>query len=224
MSKGLNMAKLRHYRPSWDWEGLRGSHLCLHWNVRDLETLDVVIAKTPGRRVAVQAGGNLGLFPKRLAESFELVYTFEPDQKLFDYIQHNAPEENIVPVRAALGNSREPVAMGYGRRDGSRRDVHEGLTHIAGPGTIPQMRIDDLGLHACDLIYLDIEGYELTALRGAEETVARHRPVIAVEVNGNVAFYGVTKQELSDWFAERRYTKVARIHGDDIYIPAEHVL
>jgi len=41
--------------------------------------------------------------------------------------------------------------------------------------------IDDLGLAACHLLKLDIEGMEVEALRGAEQTVRAHRPLIYVE-------------------------------------------
>jgi len=196
-----------------------GSRACLKWNIRDLRSLDYVIARTPRRKVAVQAGGNLGLFPKRLAEVFAAVYTFEPDKVLFSYLEHNAPEHNIIPVNAALGCSREPVSTACGRRDDSGRDVHEGLTYVSGSGDIPQVMLDDLNLQACDLIYLDIEGYELNALKGAEMTISKHRPILAVECNGNGRHYGSTKQELRAWLKARKYKAIKRIHGDDIYTP-----
>lgn len=210
--------KFRAYRNYWDWLRMKGSQECLYWNMKDLPNLDVAMKLTKGRTAAVQAGGNLGIFPKRMAEEFETVYTFEPDARLFGYMKHNAPEKNIVAMQAAIGNSREPVKMDCRRRDGSNRNVHEGLTFIAGPGVIPQMLVDDLKLAACDLIYLDIEGYELNALRGAEETIKKYKPVIALEINGNIAHYNATKEEIRSWIEVHGYTKVVRQNGDDIYV------
>jgi len=215
----FNIRKARHYRPSWDWEGMKGSSECLQLNLRDLGSLDKTLLLTKKRSVAVQAGGNLGLFPKRLAEEFKAVYTFEPDRKLFACLEHNAPEENIVPINAALGCERTPVSVDCRRRDDSGRRVHEGLTFVSGEGDIPQLLLDDLKLEACDLIYLDIEGYELNALRGAANTIAKFMPVLAVEINGNGRHYGSSKDELRNWVAEAGYDKVDRIHGDDIYVP-----
>ena len=48
----------------------KGSGTALKLNRRDLPELEQVIALTPQHRVAVQAGGNLGLWPKRLAQDF----------------------------------------------------------------------------------------------------------------------------------------------------------
>lgn len=212
--------RLRKYRPEWDWGAMQGSRLCLKWNLQDLLTLDYVLARTRGRKAVVQAGGNLGIFPKRLAEEFAAVYTFEPDRELFGCLEHNAPEPNIIPVNAALGCSREPVALDCRRRDGSGRPVHEGLTHISGPGKIPQVLVDDLQLEACNLIYLDIEGYELNALKGAENTINRHHPVLALESNGNIGYYEATRKQLAQWVGAHGYRKLIRMHGDDVYVYA----
>lgn len=42
--------------------------------------------------------------------------------------------------------------------------------------------LDDLALPA-DVIKLDVEGFELAALRGMEETIRRRRPVLMIEMN-----------------------------------------
>ena len=46
----------------------------------------------------------------------------------------------------------------------------------------PTIIIDNLNLPGCDLIQLDIEGYELKALKGAIETIKKYKPVICVEL------------------------------------------
>jgi FkbM family methyltransferase len=197
---------------------MRGSDACLKWSFRDLQNLEVAVSHCALKRSCVQAGGNLGLFPKRLSEDFKRVFTFEPDPKLFTYCKHNAPEENIVHVCAALGKSYEPVALSGKRRDTSGRAAHEGLTHVTGPGKIPQTTIDDLVIYDCDLIYLDIEGYELNALEGAVRTIDRSSPVIAVEVNGTGEHYGVKNEMLREWLHMRGYRMVSRLNSDEVYV------
>lgn len=209
------------YRKDWPWSQMRGSAACLKWSFRDLRGLDEVIAIVPGRALVVQAGGNLGLFPKRLAEEFVRVITFEPDPKLFSHLKQNAPEKNIEPVWAALGECNDPVSVSSKRRDSTGKPDHEGLTHVSGSGNIPQVRLDEMSLPCCDLIYLDIEGYELHALRGATETIARCRPVIAIENNKNAKFAGFTREQVSAWVLERGYKFVMRVNSDDVFVPQE---
>lgn len=205
----------------WNWSAFRGSADALKYLRRDLPALDRIIARTPQRRVAVQAGGNLGLYPKRLAEMFATVYTFEPAADLFAMLMHNAPEANIVKFQAAVGEARRTVGVSRARRDGSSKPAHEGITHVYGDGPIPTLRVDDLGLGVCDLICLDVEGSELNAVRGAAETIERCRPVLAVEVNKNQGFVGVAEEFLRDTIKSLGYRFIERLESDEVYVPAE---
>jgi FkbM family methyltransferase len=217
----LLLKHMHAYRRHWPWTRMRGSTACLKWGFKDLQGLDDVLKLVPGRKVVVQAGGNLGLFPKRLAEEFAKVLTFEPDPSLFEVLKHNAPEKNIFGFCAALGDSNDAVALSSKRRDGTGKPEHEGLTHVCGPGDLPQVRLDEFDLDVCDLIYLDIEGYELHALRGAQQTIARCRPVLAVEINKNASFVGVSKEELRGWISLQGYRFVMRVNSDDVFVPEE---
>lgn len=215
----LLLKSMQAYRHRWPWGLMEGSLACLKWSFRDLRGLDEVLKIVPGRDVVVQAGGNLGLFPKRLAEEFKSVITFEPDPNLFAIMRKNAPEKNIRAFQAALGECHDPVAVSSKRRDSTGKPDHEGLTHVCGAGDIPQVRLDDLALEKCDLIYLDIEGYELHALRGAAETIKRCRPVIVAENNKNAAFAGFTREQVSQWIVDQGYEFVTRVNSDDVFIP-----
>lgn len=203
----------------WNWSAFMGSEACLKWARRDLGTLETALGYVPGRTACVQAGGNLGIFPKYLATQFETVYTFEPDAELFAAMMFNAREQNIIKLQAAVGCIREPVRMECSRRDNTGRAVHEGLTHVAGPGTVPCLQIDDLGLRVCDLIYLDVEGWEFKALMGANQTITRCRPVIGVEINRNIGYAGDTADELRALIASHDYVCKLTSHSDEIYAP-----
>lgn len=202
----------------WDWDRFQGSKSALKWNRRDLPALHELAEMAPQKRVAVQAGGNLGLYPKFLARTFEVVYTFEPAPALFPMLVHNAPEPNIVRIQAALGCRHEGVRMDQVRRD-EKRDAHEGITHVAGPGHIPTLRLDDFDLAVCDLLALDLEGWELYALQGAVETIRRTRPVISCEVNKNLGFVGVTPDQVHDLLRSLDYRFMAQRESDEFWLP-----
>jgi FkbM family methyltransferase len=206
---------------AWDWKAFRGGATELKYNRRDLPNLDRAIALTQQRRVAVQAGGHLGIWPKRLAASFHAVYTFEPDPVLFMDLCHNAPERNIIKCQAAVGNARRLVGLSSARRDGRDGPLHKGLTHIAGDGLIPTLMIDDLGLTTCDLLALDLEGWELYALLGAVNTITTCRPVLAIEVNQNSQHFGIQEEFLRDTIKALGYRFVQRLQSDELFVPAE---
>lgn len=200
------------------WEQFAGSQQGLKWNRRDLPNLDKVIARVPQKRVALQAGGCLGIFAKRLSASFEVVYCFEPAPALFPLLCKNAPEPNIIRFQAALGYHRQFVSTSQERRDG-KPDPHEGITHIRGAGPIPTMRIDDLALPVCDLLQLDLEGFELYALQGAVETLARCRPVLCVEINKSVGFMGLSREDVRSFIERAGYRFIERLQSDEIFVP-----
>lgn len=163
--------------------------------------------------VAVQAGGNCGLWPRELGKKFATVYTFEPDPVNFRCLCANAPGENVLKFNAAVGCRHECVEM-------LRRPENVGAHRISGKGQIPTLRIDDLKLSSCDLIYLDIEGYELQALMGASETIGVHEPVVVIEDKGCSEQYGVAVGETLQWLIDNfEYRVVDRIDRDVVLAP-----
>lgn len=202
----------------WDWSRFQGSPSALKYSRRGLKSVQAVLPYVQGRTAVVQAGANLGVFPKALARVFETVYTFEPAPDLFAMLMHNAPEPNIVKLQAAVGDVLSLVGMSRQRRDG-KADNHEGITHVSGAGTLPTLRIDDLNLPVCDLLYLDVEGYELFALWGASETIRRCQPVIAVEINKGIEFVGHTGDDVRQCARRYGYRLVGAHQSDEFYAP-----
>jgi FkbM family methyltransferase len=208
---------------AWDWAKFAGSEPALKYARRDLPTIDKALKLFSGRTACVQAGACLGVFPKYLARLFTTVYTFEPSLDLFPLLLQNAPEPNILKYQAALGWLHEPIATSQTRRGlKAHRFPHEGITHISGPGVVPTLNIDDLGLPVCDFLCLDLEGFEYDAIRGATQTIDACRPVIMLEVNDNSELYGHTIDELRALVIDRhRYKLVFREHSDEVYVPME---
>ena len=162
--------------------------------------------------VAVQAGGNVGLWPKRLAIEFEEVHTFEPDGLNFRCMERNVTEENITYYKAALGARAGKIGLKY-------RKENTGAHQVLGNGDIPMITIDSLNLDGCDLIYLDIEGYEYFALHGAEKTIEKFHPVIVVEYNP-VLFekFMVGKNDIADFLSRFGYVNTKKMNRDLIFI------
>lgn len=210
---------------SWDWKKFAGSEQVLRYGRRELIALDMAINYVPKHDVVVQAGGNLGIFPKYLSYYFKAVYTFEPDPELFLKMIHNAPEHNIFRMQAALGCDHRLVAVSRVRRYGNPKlGNHEGLTYVdhEADGLIPMMTVDDLKLQTCDLIYFDIEGYELFALIGAAKTIAHCRPVVVCEINQGIEQYGHDRGDVEHYMETHNYRWEATLNkNDNVFLPVE---
>lgn len=180
-----------------------------------VDDIAVALGFCRAHNVAVQAGGNCGVWPRRMAEQFGAVYTFEPDAQNFTALAVNTADcSNVIRFQAVLGDAPGFVDL-------ERHTINCGAHYVSGAGLIPILRIDDLALSACDLIYLDIEGYELKALNGAAQTIARHRPVVAFEDKGLSEKFGTPKGEVERWMSHRfGYRVVERVRMDVVMVPA----
>lgn len=197
-----------------------GSAIELKWNHKDLQSLDEVLGRfVRGRKVAVQAGGCLGVFAKRLAKEFEAVYTFEPDPVMFRQMAANVPATNVVMIQAALGavSGRFVHTECSIRPNDGKTVLHEGMSRTEPGGIIPTLAIDDLGLKACDLIYLDVEGDEWDAVLGACSTIRQYRPTIVCEINRGVVYKGHSQDDMRNLVLQMGYSKIAQLRSDEVF-------
>jgi FkbM family methyltransferase len=194
----------------------------LKWNNRDLENCKTVVRRYCGpsqRSVVVQAGGCYGVFAKWLSGYFEFVYTFEPAPALFNTLVFNVQEHNVIKLQAALGIDRRLITPVCTLPPG-KPILHPGMTHTESneQSFVPTIRIDDLGLRDCDLIYLDIEGDEFAALCGARKVLTNLRPVIVCEINSALERKGFTRYDLFAYLRELDYAHADSFHSDEVFI------
>jgi FkbM family methyltransferase len=167
------------------------------------------------RRVVVQAGGNCGYYPKQYASLFQTVYTFEPEWLNFYCLNLNVPESNVVKNQACLGDTHSLVNLAI-------KEKNRGKNFVNGVGIYPTYKIDDLNLETCNLIHLDIEGYELFALRGAAKTIKKCRPVIVIEMWDQLSnrFGENINEQTVEFLDSLGYAFLKTLHDSDkIFLP-----
>lgn len=154
------------------------------WNTGHRE----VVERIKKRGTVLQAGGNCGLYPVLLSKYFDRVITFEPDESNYEILVKNLEHhkiENVAAFNFALGETSRIAGLTKGPKD------NVGMHRIDdGPGAaqVPMSAIDSMfGTEGeIDFIWLDIELYELPALKGAVETIKRAKPLLMLE-NRNYA-------------------------------------
>lgn len=122
---------------------------------------------------AVDVGANIGNHALWFAavcglrvEAFEPVFAVE--------LARNVEINN-------LGSSITVHPVGLGDSDATAEHVGPHGRLSVGEGEIPLRRLDDYPLTDVALIKIDVEGMEAAVLRGAEQTIREHRPVIFAE-------------------------------------------
>lgn len=199
-------------KVEWFWPDNDEKLLQVFDQVNDI---DFIMEHIAIAGVCVQAGGACGVWPYRYSQLFSQVYSFEPTPLNRQCLYKNIEGiENITVLPFALSDKSESGAMLF---DKSELNNLGAAYFKAGRGEIKTKTIDSLGLASCDLIQLDIEGYELEALQGAEQTIFKFSPVIVIEEKQLPQMQGRDYKAARHFIESIGYKEVATIHRDVIF-------
>lgn len=167
----------------------------------------------PRRGTCIQAGGNVGVYARTLASYFDHVLTFEPNADNFAcLVKNTAANPNITKKRLALGEYKTLVGTAMDQPG------HCGTYYVTEGKEAVAMPVDELVIDDCDLIWLDIEGYEEKALRGAAKTIEKYKPAVIIEEKGNAKLHGLEPDGAREFLKKRQYYRAARVGHDSLYV------
>lgn len=193
----------------WEWpdSDVKCRAVVFDW-AKDLE---VAYRHCKGFRTVIQAGGNMGVWPWLLAKRFDRVITAEPEPECLGCLQRNVTSPKVEIHGVGFGAHHDFASIEY-------EAGNLGAQYIRYGGDIPVIPIDDLGVTDCDLIYLDIEGAEVDALRGASATIRASKPVVVVEDKGLSTRFGYPRGHVERMLARVGCRVVARPHRDVVLV------
>lgn len=183
----------------------------------------------PKARTIIDIGANIGTNSIEYGTWAQTVHSFEPTPELFTmlvsnvknnkqnkdtYRWHDDLSMNITADmhfhNYALGNKNDTVYFktftnNKGKNHVTNFNLDDNLIQV------PVKRLDDLHIENVDVIKIDVEGYELFVLQGAEKTILRDRPVIQTEMHqGLFKRQNCTIQDIAEWLYERDYICIDR--------------
>lgn len=131
--------------------------------------------------VVVDAGANIGAHTVALARMAGFVHAFEPQRQVYYTLCGNVALNHLHNVRchhAALGDTDERIKIQM-LDDGTPNNLGAFSIGAGGP-LLDEVDVKRLDIR-CNFLKIDVEGYELEVLRGAEPMIKECRPVIYVE-------------------------------------------
>ena len=185
---------------------------CIQAVLAEVGDLGASIELCKQLRTAIQAGGNVGVYPMAMAQRFERVYTVEPDAANYEALALNTDSHSrIVIRRAAFGMEHGKAAIDQIYPDNA------GAHQIKEGAEFDVLPIDSLGVTDCDLLQLDVEGSEHLAILGAISTIEASWPVITLELKGHGERYGYTDDDTINLLADMGYKIADRVNRDVIF-------
>ena len=144
------------------------------------------------RDVALDCGGHVGIWSKRLSFYFNTVFAFEPIPKHIECHKVNCTASNIFLHEVALSDTETTLnmKMGTGRNSG-RSTLEYKSKLVKGDNSIISVStktLDSFKLPKVDFMKIDVEKHEVKLLNGAIETLVRCKPIIFIEDHNH--FYG----------------------------------
>lgn len=198
-----------------DWSARKTYFLGEYFELHIMRLLDLMLR--PGDRF-IDIGSNIGmvaLHGAHLVGSGGRVDCFEPNPECCSQIQRLIDKNNLMQIQIhpyGLSDSQEMLEL-------TQEHIHTGGGTFAklDPSRVVSRvdaevrRGDDVfvdEMSTCPrLIKIDVEGYELNAMRGMGDTLARWGcPIIMELVEGNLARAGVSVHELVGFMVDLGYT------------------
>lgn len=183
-----------------------------------LHKLEAAMPWVKDWRTAVDVGAHVGLWSMNLAMRFSTIEAFEPVAAHQHCYLRNMTIGRWRLHPMALGAVTGHVAM-ENFTTGSTGDtrVTQEAEAMATAELVPMRTLDSFAFADVDFIKLDCEGYELFALQGGEETLARCKPCVVVEQKpGRGEVYGLAESAAVTFLEGMGATVRAEISGDFI--------
>lgn len=181
----------------------------------------------------VDVGAHVGVWtiPYKMIFPSAKILCIEPSSFNFEYLRENIKpfHPDITAIRVAAGpeSGRLRIACPTPLQKYMPNAAESGTVSRYGNSDIlaeivPMKPLDEIVERRVDWMKMDIEGYEIPALKGAERILKEDRPILQVEVReSNQQMGGRTAFELLQYIDNRGYYIAGEVRGDFVFVPLE---
>lgn len=201
----------------------------------------------PKNAVVIDVGANIGRWSLLSARLFQTqkIYSFEPFLDTYNRLKKNIALNSSLDIESfnlALNNKSELVAMT------TLSEKNSGMNFISNIKTDSTNQVKSVTLDSfvhthnikkVDLMKIDVEGFEMNVLKGAEKMIQQHHPVIICEIDDKLLAKNKTSpKNVFDFLIYHKYQikklphmetisllqPLENIHFDIVAIPSERCL
>jgi FkbM family methyltransferase len=210
------------------------------------QNLQRLLTLQPNPRHIVDVGVNLGQNIIEYAQHAKKVTGFEPTPDNYNHAQTTIQLNKQLYKNTQIDFYQQALSNNMGTMKLATHKSNVGTNYLINNPTknrdnwvdVAVTTLDSHNLEDVDIIKIDVEGYELYVLQGAEQTITKYRPIIQTEIrDSHCQRAGYTTQELQDWFNAHNYTRTLKNgtvvpgsiyqklnKGDSFWVPNERVV
>jgi len=194
------------------------------WGFRD-EGIEFLLSKIKKGDYIIDIGTNKGIVALKMLKetgSGGFVLGFEPNRLTYDRCVENIELnrlENIEILNNGLGDKQEVLFIDEPYKNNSGGNF---LTSSRNGNAVQVLTLDNVvkekSITNIDLIKIDVEGFELNVLKGAEQTIKKHKPLLFIElINSNLIRNQTSASEVVAFIDSLGYQIINVLDGSVIY-------
>ena len=213
----IKLFKLTNYKKKvWgnrylflNYDSFQSMWIMYNWIV-DWEEFNLIRDIVKKNDCCLDVGSNMGFYTIWFSKFTNKILSFEPDQNNFrrlnKNIQINGLDKAITSINIALGDEERLVSF-TNHLDG------ENHISLSGNGELAQVKcrklknvLDEYGIHHIKYIKMDVEGFELSVLKGMTDLLEEKKvDIIQIEINKSVGNSGGTIPVLLEFIEKHQY-------------------
>ena len=149
----------------------------------------------------IDVGAHIGTVAVPSARIAKRVIAFEANPETFTFLERNVKSNDVT-----IDARNKGLSDARGHASVVKISAHNAGAHSLAPGGDIEVSTLDCEAESADFVKIDVEGMELSVLRGGEKLIARSRPVIFFEVNlTQLRAHGARVRDIETWLRTRGY-------------------
>ncbi len=161
-------------------------------------------------KTVIDVGAWCGTWAVEMQQFCDRLQAFEPNALNFKCLEQNISKyNNINCYQFALGDKETMLSI-------TEDQFTQAIRIDEKEGKIPVKTIDSFGWTDVDLIKIDVEGYEMKVLEGANETLENVK-FLMIELNNNTKKYGSSNGKIEEHLKELGFYEIINIWPDKVY-------
>ena len=201
-------------------------------NLFGKESRDIALSYVSNFDTVIDIGAHIGISVLHWADHFKNIQAYEPMIDHFNCLNENTKHlSQINRFNYAISNQQAILKGAYrtSKNSGTFQLIDDSYQQPSKKlprqlYDIESHRLDEFNFNNVGLIKIDVEGWELEVLKGAVNTINKHRPIMLIEATGGNSKKSLHRYDIDEYFKIINlldYVSV-EINGDDtIYIPKE---